>query len=198
MKGRMASALCRDCGGSLLLADRAMAEAEAKRLKAKMPSCVELEIPFVTIACPRCDSYALGIETELGVPIYSNEVAAFLTVHDWDWWNADPIECDIRSWPDFGCLTFSPSALRAAVQHIASEKLAMKPAAESSEFADMAAVAGLMADAATAEQWHNQARLLSEQMAFEFSPNVLECVAARLCGVLVRFNHAIQPTAQMR
>ena len=198
MHSEMMSVQCRECGGGLVLADRRMAEAEAKRLKAKMPSRVELDVPHVTVACPRCDSYVLGIEADLGVPIYSDEVAAFLTVQDWDWWNADPVTCDIRSWPDFGCLTFSPNALRAAVRQIATEKAPTESGTESPNFAYMAAVAGLPADAATEDQWHNQARLLSEQTALEFSPSILDRVAARLCGVLVQFHRAMQPTRDVQ
>lgn len=198
MHSKMVSIRCTDCGGGLVLADRRMAEAEAKRTKAKMPSRVELDIPHVAIACPRCDSYALGIEAQLGVPIYSDAVAAFLTVHDWDWWNADPVTCDIRSWPDFGCLSFSPNALRAAVGLMATEKAPTDSGTESPDFDDLAAVAGLPADTATDDEWHNQARLLSEQMALEFSASILGRVAARLCGVLVRFHRAFQPTVELQ
>ena len=198
MQSKMVSLQCSECGGGLVLADRRMAEAEAQRFKAKMPSRVELDIPHVAVACPRCDSYALGIEAEIGVPIYSDEVAAFLTVQDWDWWNADPVTCDIRAWPDFGCLTFSPNALRAAVRQIATEQEPTQSATESLDFASMAAVAGLPADAATVDQWHNQARLLSEQTALEFSSNTVDRVVARLCRVLVQFHRTMQPTMEMQ
>ena len=198
MHSEMISVQCTECGGGLVLADRRMAEAEAVRLKAKMPSRLELDVPHVAVGCPRGDSYVLGIGSELGVPIYSDEAAAFLTVHGWDWWNADPVACDIRSWPDFGCLTFSPNALRAAVRQIAAEKTPTASGTESPDFACMAAVAGLPTDASTEDEWHNQARLLSEQTALEFSSSTLDRVAARLCRVLVQFNLALQPTMDVQ
>ena len=68
--------------------------------------------------CPICDSYVIGADMTIGLPFYSDAIAAFATVHDWDWSNKDPGECDIREWPDFGCLTLSEHALRGAVHYL--------------------------------------------------------------------------------
>src|SRR4029079_7478445 len=68
--------------------------------------------------CPKCDAYTLGAEFILGVPFHTLAVGAWLTVNDWDWWNRDPGECDIRKWPAFGCLSFSEDALRTTVEFL--------------------------------------------------------------------------------
>ena len=74
----------------------------------------------VTLVCPRCDSYALGAELQLGLPFHSQAIGAFATVHDWDWANREPGECDIGDWPDFACLTLSEAALRSTLAYIGS------------------------------------------------------------------------------
>lgn len=65
--------------------------------------------------CPACDSYAMGAEMTVGLPFYSEAIAAFATVHDWDWENRDPAECDVSGWPEIDGMRMSEHALRGAI-----------------------------------------------------------------------------------
>ena len=103
---------CHQCHGPLGLADLEMVRHWFSLTTGSAPSSGKRQVTV----CPVCDAYALGAELGNPLPFYSDAIAAFVTVNDSDWWNCDPQHCDIREWPDFGCLTFSESALHSAIE----------------------------------------------------------------------------------
>ncbi|GGZ72106.1 hypothetical protein GCM10008101_27930 [Lysobacter xinjiangensis] len=144
------------------------------------------------LVCPKCDAYALGIETRIGVPFYSDVLSAFLTVHDWDWWNADTVECDSRTWPDFGCVTISESGVRAAVDYVRS---AARPARAPAAVARprLAEIAGLPPGREVEPIWRDELRKLELRMGSRYAYADLEAAVVLLLDVLAR--HPWQQTS---
>ena len=112
---------CAECDVPLAVADTALVRRWVKFVSANSKPWKVRLANDTCLVCPRCDAYALGIEADVGAPFYSDVVCTFLTVHDWDWWNKDPDECESKSWPGFGCITCSESAFHAAVAYVQSE-----------------------------------------------------------------------------
>lgn len=138
-----------------------------------------------TLVCPRCDCYALGVEMALGLPFYSSTVAAFLTVNDWDWWNADPSDCDIRQWPDFGCLTFSEESLRSMVNELRATAPDLLAASSEMPFAaDLIASTGIPEDEDPEAEWENQLNILQPRMQGEFSKREIDVAVRHLVQII--------------
>jgi hypothetical protein len=139
-----------------------------------------------TLVCPACDSYALGVETNTGLPFYSEAIAAFLTVSDWDWWNRDPRECDIRQWPDFGCLTFSKESLRSTVGYL-RENVSdiLDPASFLPFVPNLLGPTGIPEDEDSESEWENQLNILHSRMRGEFSKRELDVAVRDLIQILV-------------
>ena len=136
----------------------------------------------VTI-CPACDCYAIGAEMTIGLPFYSDAIAAFATVQDWDWSNRDPADCDIRDWPDFGCLTFSENALRGTVHYLreadpdslaADTPLPFEP--------KLVGSTGIPEDSNAEAEWANQLDILHARMGGQYSPRELDVAVRTLIG----------------
>jgi len=136
--------------------------------------------------CPKCDAYALGGEFENGLAFYSDSVAAYLTVNDWDWWNRDPRECDIREWPDFGCLSFSEAALCSTVEYLReADANALNDATVLPFEPELVGVTGIPEDQDARNEWDNQLRILHERMRGEFSARELDAAVRKLVRILV-------------
>ena len=135
--------------------------------------------------CPACDSYAIGAEMTIGLPFYSDAIAAFATFHDWDWSNRDPADCDIRDWPDFGCLTFSEHALRGTVHYLreadpdslaADTPLPFEP--------KLVGSTGIPEDSNAEAEWANQLDILQARMRGEYSERELDLAVRTLIRVI--------------
>ncbi len=180
----MMSLQCEKCELGLGIADTGMVKHWIKRTAANPSGWSGRLKETVTPVCPRCDAYALGTETNRPAPFYSDQVAAFLTSQDMDWWNDDPLQYDIRDWPDFGCLTFSETALRSAVDYFMTAKGGQRegsrlpPAPE-----DFVATSGIPLESRTAE-WSNQLQILHERMGREFTEFQLDSAVRSLIGML--------------
>lgn len=188
----MRTPACPECGMRLAVANAAVVRRWVALLSAN-PSLWRGRLTHTTcLVCPACDAYALGINAEVGAPFYSDVVPAFLTVHDWDWWNADPAECDSRTWPDFGCVTFSESAVRAAVDHVQSHgRGARTPSAE--DRTRLAAAAGFPARERTESTWRSALKKLQTRTGSQYVDADLEAAVALLLDVLAR--HPWQQTS---
>jgi hypothetical protein len=135
--------------------------------------------------CPKCDAYALGAEFTQGLPFHSQLAAAFLTVNDWDWWNQDPRECDIREWPDFGCLTFSESALRSTVEFLrGADRETLDDKAPFPFEPELIPPTGIPEDDNAENEWHNQLSILHARMRGEFPTRELDAAVRTLVRVL--------------
>lgn len=135
-----------------------------------------------TRACPACDSYALGVELVLGAPFYSGEVAAFLTVHDRDWWN--PAEVDIRSWPDFGCVTFSEAAMDSAVAYLREFTPELLTQDDSLAFEPGLAGSAGIPDEQPEQEWINQLGILHSRLEGKYSQRELDLAVRALLRAL--------------
>lgn len=135
-----------------------------------------------TQVCPICDCYDLGLEHQNGVPFYHATIAAWLTLHDWDWWNRNPEECEIRTWPEFGCMTFSAAALRSTVLYLREEAQDLLATAAPLTFEPkfLSPLGIPKKDLAWAErEWSKQLRILHARMRSEYSERELD-VAIRM------------------
>jgi hypothetical protein len=140
---------------------------------------------ITVFVCPACDSYALGVETSTGLPFYSKEIAAFVTVNDWDWWNRNPLDCDIRQWPDFACLTFSEESLRSAVAYsrdTASDIL--DPATSLHFIPSLLGPTGIPVGENPESEWERQLNILYSRMHGEFSKRELDVAIRELIQIL--------------
>ena len=139
----------------------------------------------VTI-CPACDCYAIGAEMTIGLPFYSNAIAAFATAQDWDWSNRDPADCDIRYWPDFGCLTFSEHALRGAV-HYLRETEPDSLASDTPLPLDPKLVGptGIPEGEHAEARWANQLGILRARMRGEYSAHELDVAVRTLISAIM-------------
>lgn len=139
-----------------------------------------------TPICPKCDAYTLGGEFVNGLAFYSQSVAAYLTVNDWDWWNRDSQECDIRRWPDFGCLTFSEAALRSTVEYLRDvDPKALNDTAPLRFEPQLIGATGIPENDNSEAEWANQLRILRERMGGEFSERELNVAVKALVRLLV-------------
>ena len=135
--------------------------------------------------CPACDSYAIGAEMTIALPFYTDSIAAFATVHDWDWWNRDPADCDIRDWPDFGCLTFSEHALRGTIEYLREiEPGALVADAQLPFDPKLVGPAGIPEDDQSEAEWANQLDILHSRMGGQYSLRELDVAIRRLIKVL--------------
>ncbi|MHB8743855.1 MAG: hypothetical protein ACYC9L_12095 [Sulfuricaulis sp.] len=135
--------------------------------------------------CPKCDAYALGGEFTHGLAFYSGMPAAFLTVNDWDWWNQDPRECDIREWPDFGCLTFSESALRSTVEFLCgADRKTLDDTGLFPFEPELIPPTGIPEDDNAEIQWHNQLSVLHARMRGELSTRELDAAVRTFVRML--------------
>jgi hypothetical protein len=135
--------------------------------------------------CPACDSYAIGAEMTIGLPFYSDAIAAFATVHDWDWSNRDPAECDIRDWPDFGCLTFSEHALRGAVDYLREADAGSLASATPLPFdPNLVGPTGIPEDEHAEAEWTNQLGILQARMQGDYSARELELAVRTLISAI--------------
>ena len=137
--------------------------------------------------CPACDSYAIGAEMTIGLPFYSDAIAAFATVQDWDWSNRDPAECDIRDWPDFGCLTFSEHALRGAIWYLREAE----PGSVASDAPlpfdrKLVGPTGIPEDERVEAEWAKQLGILRVRMRGEYSERELDVAVRELIQTLLR------------
>ena len=137
--------------------------------------------------CPMCDSYAIGADLTIALPFYSDTIAAFATVQDWDWWNRDPAECDTRDWPDFGCLTFSEHVLRGTVEYLretAPDSLVSK--AQLPFDPNLVGPTGIPEDDHAEAEWANQLGILHARMGGEYLPRELDVAIRTLIGVFAQ------------
>lgn len=137
------------------------------------------------VVCPACDSYAIGAELVSGLPFYSDAIAAFATVHDWDWSNRDPADCDIREWPDFGCLTCSEHALRATIEYLRE----VEPSSINSEAPlpfdpHLVGPTGIPENQRSEAEWATQLETLRTRMRGEYSTRELDIAIRRLIQML--------------
>lgn len=181
----MTTPRCDRCGLLQGIADAAMVRRMLERLSICSPTWDARLRSAIATVCPACDAYALGVETSEPVPFYSADVAAFLTTQDFDWWNEDPAECDIRQRPDFGCLTFSEVALRSTVADLQQVGLGqasiLGPGPPPPDFV---ATAGIPMEMVQLGEWSNQLRVLQGRMGAEFSACGLDHAVRRLIAVL--------------
>lgn len=183
---------CPTCGLLLVVADTAAMKRGIELVSANTSQWRGRLNASTCLVCPRCDAYALGIETGIGVPFYSDVVSAFLTVHDWDWWNAELVECDRRTWPDFGCVTISESGVRAAVDYICgAARSACAPTAASR--LRLAEVAGLPPGEEMEPTWCDELRKLQARTDGRYARADLEAAVVFLLDVLAR--HPWQQTS---
>lgn len=181
----MTTPRCDRCGLQQVIADVAMVRWMLGRLSLRSPPWDARLRSAIAMVCPACDAYALGVETSDPVPFYSEDVAAFLTTQDFDWWNQDPAQCDIRRWPDFGCLTFSEIALRSTVANLRQVRLdqasmlGLDPPPSS-----FVAAAGIPMDMMERGEWSNQLRVLHSRMGAEFPERELDHAVRRLIALL--------------
>lgn len=135
--------------------------------------------------CPACDSYAIGAEMTIALPFYTDSIAAFATVHDWDWWNRDPADCDIRDWPDFGCLTFSEHALRGTIEYLREiEPDALVADAQLPFDPHLVGPTGIPDDGQSEAEWAKQLEILWSRMRGEYSTRELDLAIRLLIKVL--------------
>ena len=135
--------------------------------------------------CPACDSYAIGAEMTIGLPFYSDAIAAFATVQDWDWSNRDPADCDIRDWPDFGCLTFSEHALRGTVHYLREAEPDSLASDTPLPFdPELVGPTGIPEDGNAAAEWANQLGILQARMRGEYSERELDIAVRTLISVI--------------
>ena len=138
----------------------------------------------VTI-CPACDCYAIGAEMTIGLPFYSDAIAAFATVQDWDWSNRDPADCDIRDWPDFGCLTFSEHALRGTVHYLRETDPDSLASDTPFQFdPELVGPTGIPEDEHAEAEWANQLGILQARMRGEYSERELDVAVRTLIRVI--------------
>ena len=138
----------------------------------------------VTI-CPACDCYAIGAEMTIGLPFYSDAIAAFATVQDWNWSNRDPADCDIRDWPDFGCLTFSEHALRGTVHYLREAEPDSLASDTPLPFdPELVGPTGIPEDGNAAAEWANQLGILQARMRGEYSERELDIAVRTLISVI--------------
>jgi hypothetical protein len=166
---------CLNCGQRMGVADTSMLQHWIAKAAASLRNWTDRLGDRIAFVCPACDSYALGVETDTGLPFYSEATAAFLTVNDWDWWNRDSRECDIRQWPDFGCLTFSEASIRNAVVYLRN----MTPDIFDAPCLQLLAPsllgpAGIPEDGNPELEWENQLNILHSRMRHEFSTRELD------------------------
>lgn len=183
---------CQRCGISMGLADASMLSHWIATTGACDDSWADRVDGHAVPVCPSCDSYALGVEMSMGLPFHSQEIAAFLTVNDWDFWNLDPQDCDIQQWPDFGCLTFSEASLRSAIAY----RRETQPAAPSDAAPlppvtpDLLGPTGIPGDENAHAEWGNQLNILHARMGGEFSLRELDNAVRDLIRIFVP--HAIR------
>lgn len=134
--------------------------------------------------CPVCDSDAIGVERTIALPFYSDSIAAFATVNDWDWWNRDPAECDTRGWPDFGCLTVSEHALRGTIEYLReTDPDSLVSGAQLPLDPSLVGPTGIPQDDRTEVEWGNQLTILHARMGREYSPRELDVAIRTLISV---------------
>lgn len=174
---------CQECSRGMAIADTEMLRGWISTTCATPERWSDRLDGPTTLVCPACDSYSLGVEHMLGVPFYSEEVAAFLTVHDRDWWN--PSEVDIRSWPDFGCMTFSEAAIHSAVEYLREFSadtlsqdvpLAFEPA--------LIGPTGIPEDGQPELEWGSQLDILQSRMSGKYSHRELDSAVRVLLRVM--------------
>lgn len=137
--------------------------------------------------CPVCDSYLIGADITIGLPFYSDAIAAFATVQDWDWSNRDPVDCDIRDWPDFGCLTFSEHALRGTVEFLReAEPGSLEPDTPLPFDQRLVGPTGIPEDARAEAEWATQREILQARMRGEYSSRELDVAIRTLISVLAQ------------
>lgn len=175
---------CDDCGrtgaiadGELVLQAAARSGVDASRSKARFRA-------GIVVVCPRCDAYALGIESTQLVPFYSNALCAFATVDDLDWWNVEPAGIDIREWPDFGCVTFSARAIDSAVDLARSRAGGRARQVPFDVKSRLAAAAGFPADDSIESCWSEQLFVLQRQLDGRHLADELEAATVTLLNVL--------------
>lgn len=178
---------CGECGVELGVADPAMLKAWIARTAANFGQSKHETSGKAVFVCPACDSYALGVESTTGLPFYSKSIAAFVTVNDWDWWNRAPRDCDIRQWPDFGCLTFSEESLRSTATYLReSPPTALDPGLELPFARDLLGPTGIPEDPDPEGEWKHQLNILHARMAGEFSTRELDACLRILIRILSR------------
>lgn len=175
--------VCGECSRPLAVADTEMFKGWISTTGATSDRWNERLGGPTALVCPACDSYALGAELMFGMPFYSTEVAAFLTVHDQDWWN--PSEIDIRAWPDFGCMTFSEAAIDSTVAYLRefcadrmseAMSLAFEPA--------LAGPAGIPEEGQPEQEWAKQLGGLHDRMVGAYSLRELDLAVRVLLRVM--------------
>ena len=172
---------CHQCHGPLGLADLEMVRHWFSLTTGSAPSSGKRQVTV----CPVCDAYALGAELGNPLPFYSDAIAAFVTVNDWDWWNCDPQNCDIREWPDFGCLTFSESAVHSAVNFVRKTGASLISMASTHPLdAKLVGPTGIPEDTNIATEWAQQLRSLHARMRGEYSSHELDAAIRRLIAVI--------------
>lgn len=187
----MTSQACTHCGRPLAIASRAMVRAAIANTGAEYARWKNrLHGPAVYV-CPPCDAYALGVEHDAAVPFYSDDLCAFATVHDWDWWNEDPAQCDTRSWPSFGCVTLSETALRGANELGCSDMKGCPEPREGERRADLAERAGFPPDARAYPRWEDELDALARDLAHQYN----RCQLDQATRTLIALLPAARPSA---
>ena len=176
---------CQECDIGMGVADTAMLKRWVATTAANPGRWTGRLRHSTTLVCPRCDCYALGLEIASGLPFYSRTIAAFLTVNDWDWWNDDPYECDIRLWPDFGCLTFSEESLRSMVIQLHVTAPGLLTSSSALPFAaGLIGPTGIPEDQDPESEWENQLNILHSRMQGEFSKRELDFAVRSLIQII--------------
>ena len=120
------------------------------------------------------------------MPFYSHGIAAFVTVNDWDWWNHDPADCDIREWPDFGCLTFSMESLASTVAYLRETESPLLDSKEPMPLApELLGPTGIPEDGTSADEWKRQLSILHSRMEGRFTEPELDVAVRRLVSILI-------------
>lgn len=176
---------CAECDLPLAVADTALVRRWVKLVSASPKPWKGRLANDTCLVCPRCDAYALGIEADVGAPFYSDVVCAFLTVHDWDWWNKDPRKCESKAWPGFGCITCSTSAVHAAVAYVQSEPKA-HPGLSVEDRLRLADAAGLLVGVARELAWRSELSQLKARFKGRYTEADLERAMCVLLSVLER------------
>lgn len=174
---------CAECALPLAVADTAVVRRWIKIVSANFTLWKGRLAEDTCLVCPRCDAYALGIEADVGAPFYSDVVCAFLTVHDWDWWNKDAGECQSRLWPGFGCITCSESAVHAAIAFIQSGSNA-RPMLGVEDRLRLADAAGLPVGEAQEMAWLSELSQLQAKLNGRYAEADLESAMGVLLRVL--------------
>lgn len=175
---------CQACDLPLAIADTRMVR---RGIEITAPNPVgwkdRLDEP-ITPVCPRCDAYALGIETSLPVPFYSAALCAFATSQDFDLWNDDPAQWNTHPWPHFGRLAFSASALRSAVDYFAKWGSDLgEPARAQLSYEELLIASGTSPDEESVD-WATQLRDLCERAHGAFTEFDLDNAVRGLVGML--------------